>query len=312
MKILLNSRFNDEQMSKIEELGYEIISIRDDELKDREDFYDVDVWFTYNGFENVDLDRFENLKYVLLTSTGIDQVPVDFINENNIILSNNTSGYSIPISESVVMYILEVYKNSYKAFERQKNHVWKIDFDWRELAGSKVGFLGTGSIARQAAKRLKAFDVEILGVNTNGRDIEFFDKCYPLVDSEAFFRSCDVIVGIMPHTPDTTYVLTKERLEMMKDGSTLINVGRGNLVDLSVLEPMVGKFRGVVLDVVENEPLDENSSLWDKDNVIITSHNSWVSKKNKDRWFDYVYENLKSFIEMGKPVKEIKTLKRGY
>lgn len=312
MKILLNRKFRDEQVKKLEELGYEVLYIHEQELKNRDDFYDVDVWFTYYGFNEVDLDRFTNLKYILLTSTGIDQVPIEFVKNNKILLSNNTSGYSVPIAESVIMYILEVYKNSYQAFERQKNHLWKMDLSWKELSGSRVGFLGTGTIAKEAAKRLKAFDVEILGVNTSGRDVEFFDKCYPLTNSDYFFETCDIIVGILPQTSDTNYVLTPERLDLMKDGSTLINVGRGNLVDLKELEKRMDKFRGVVLDVVEEEPLDEDSPLWNKKNIILTAHNSWVSVKNKDRWFDYIYENLKSYIETGKPKKIVENIKRGY
>lgn len=119
MKILLNRKFRDEQVKKLEKLGYEVLYIHEQELKNRDDFYDVDVWFTYYGFNEVDLDRFTNLKYILLTSTGIDQVPIEFVKNNKILLSNNTSGYSVPIAESVIMYILEVYKNSYQAFERQ-------------------------------------------------------------------------------------------------------------------------------------------------------------------------------------------------
>ena len=210
------------------------------------------------------------------------------------------------------MYILQVYKNSYQAMKKQELKIWSMDMSWQEITGKKIGFLGTGRISQCAAKRLQAFDAEIWGVNTNGRDIEYFSRCFPLSDSDEFFRECDVIVGVMPETPGTEHIVDASKIDMMKEGSVLINVGRGNLIDLEALGVFIDKFRGVVLDVVEEEPLSPLSYLWDRDNVIITPHNSWVSEKIDDRRFEYFYRNLKSYLETGKPVDIVNSLEKGY
>lgn len=312
MKVLLNFRFSDEKMKKLEDLGCELLYIPEREMKDRDDFYDVDVWFSYSSFKDVEMERFTNLKLIILTSTGVDMVPKEYVLKHNIVVTNNKEGYSVPIAESIVMYILEVFKNSYQAFKKQEMRIWNPDMSWLELAGKRVGFLGTGTISKCAVKRLQAFDVDIWGVNTDGRDVDGFSRCFPMNDSEEFFRNCDVIVGVMPETPATTHLVDAVRLEMMKEGSTLMNVGRGNLIDLKALEKYIEKFRGVVLDVVEKEPLDVTSSLWEEDNVIITAHNSWVSDKNWDRRYDYLYKNLKAYVETGKPIDIVRNLGRGY
>ena len=312
MKVLLNYRFSDDKMKMLEDLGCELMYIPNREMKDRDDYYDAEVWFTYDSFQHVEMEKFENLKLIILTSTGVDMVPQDFVHENNIMVANNKEGYSIPIAESIVMYILEVFKNSYQSYKKQEMRIWNMDLSWMELAGKRIGFLGTGTISKCAAKRLKGFDVDMWGVNTDGRDVEGFSKCFALENSDEFFRECDVIVGVMPETPDTTHVIDSIRLEMMKEDSTLINVGRGNLIDLRALEKYIDKFRGVVLDVVEKEPLDVTSYLWDQDNVIITAHNSWVSDNNWDRRFEHLYRNLKSYAETGIPENSVKNIRRGY
>lgn len=312
MKVLLNFRFSNDKMKMLEDLGCDILYIPEKEMEYREDFYDADVWFTYDAFKYVEMDRFINLKLIILTSTGLDMLPIDYIGKNNIIVANNKSGYSIPIAESIVMYILQVFKNSYQAFKKQEMHIWNMDLSWLELAGKRIGFLGTGTISRAAAKRLKSFDVELWGVNTDGREIEEFSKCFSLDDSEEFFRECDVIVGVMPKTDETSHIIDSVRLEMMKESSTLINVGRGNMIDLKALEKYIDKFRGVVLDVVEEEPLEVTSYLWEQDNVILTAHNSWVSDNNKERRFKNLYNNLKSYIETGKAESTVENIKKGY
>lgn len=312
MKILVNRFLGEENFQKIRDLGYDLLFIPEKELSDREDIHDIDVWFTYYGFEKADITKMKNLKYIHTTSTGINQVPVEYVLKNNIILSNNKTGYAIPMAESIVMYILEVYKNSHQMFKQQENKQWKMDMSWTELAGKRVGFIGTGNISKETAKRLKPFNIEIWGTNTNGRDIEFFDKCFPLNESDEFFSSCDIIIGLMPSTGNTTGLIGEKEFELMKDNSVVMNIGRGNLFNEDALVKYAPKFKGIVLDVVQEEPLCEESPLWDLENIIITPHNSWVSENNIQRLFERLYENLKSFIETGKPKTYIEDITRGY
>lgn len=312
MKAVFNYSFGKENMKKIEDLGYEIIYVKEEDMAGRDDFYDAEIWCTYSGFDYVDIEKFKNLKYLALTSTGINHTPKDYLVDNNIYLSNNRVGYNIPIAESVIMFILEIYKKSQQAFKKQENKIWNMDMSWMELSGKRVGILGTGNIGKSISKRLKGFDVDIWGLNTNGRDVEGFDRCFALDKSDEFFEGCDVIVGAMPYTSATEHIIDSRRMELMKEGSILINVGRGNLIDLQALKFFLEKFKGIALDVVEEEPLDKNSYLWDSENVIITPHNTWVSENNKYRLYDGIYENFKSYAEKKQPLNYIKDIKKGY
>ncbi len=323
MRFVTNRFLGNEAFEKIEKLGIELIFIPEkdlykmdieelDEKYDLEKVYGADIWLTYYGFDYLDIRKMTNLKYVHLTSAGINQVPLEYLKDNNIYLSNNKIGYAVPMAESIVMYILQIYKNSKKMFHLQEDRKWVLDTTWMELSGKRIGFLGTGNIACEAAKRLKAFDVEIWGVNTNGRDIEYFDRCFSIDSIDEFLSSCDVFVGLMPSTEATNNFLNDERLRKMRERSVLINIGRGNILDEDALVKYSSKFKGIVLDVVKDEPLAENSPLWQLDNIIITPHNSWVSEKNTERLGGYVYENLKCFLNTSKPKEYLKDFMKGY
>lgn len=323
MKILMTRGLGNTYTEQIKDLGYELIYLSEkemqamgkegvDKLEKIEDIYSADVLYTYMGLQYLDLKRMKKLKYIHLTSTGINGLPFKEIEEKGIYLSNNPFGYAVPMAETVVMYILELYKKAHKMFRAQKDRIWKQDFGWMELTGKKVGFLGTGNIAYETVKRLRAFGTVNWGVNTNGRRIEGFDRCFSVSDMDEFFTTCDVIVGIMPETSKTKGLVDERRFEMMKKGSIFINIGRGSLIDQKALERHIDKFKGVALDVFETEPLSKESGLWNYENLIITPHNSWVSEKNIERLGAAVVENLKHFIQYGEPKNYIKDFGRGY
>jgi phosphoglycerate dehydrogenase-like enzyme len=79
----------------------------------------------------------------------------------------------------------------------------------------------------------------------------------------------------------------------MKDGSVLVNIARGAVVDeQALLKALDEKLLGAVLDVFEEEPLSAVNPLWKKANVIVTPHNSFVGDGNGDRMYQVILENL--------------------
>lgn len=271
----------------------------------------IDVLVTYNSFDKLDISKMKNLKFIQLGSTGFDQVPKDKLINRDIILSNNKGGYSIPIAEWIVLNILQIYKNTKKFYINQSNKIWQPDTTILDVYGKRVGFLGTGTIAMEAAKRLKAFGVEIWGCNTDGRNIKYFDKCISKKYIDEIFQHCDIVISTMPSTNETQKIINKEKFELMKNNSVFINVGRGKIVDEQGLIECASKFKGIALDVFEEEPLSQDSQLWHMDNVIITPHNSWVSQQNSLRSFNLFYNNLKKFIEHKEP-SNIVEITKGY
>lgn len=311
MKVLLTVKLKEDEVEKIKNLGYDVVYIPESKVHNTGETDDADILVTYNPFETLDISKMKNLKYILLTSIGFDQLPKDKVLNQNIMVTNNKGGYSIPIAEWIVMCILQIYKKSKMLYKNQSEKIWHLDYGLDEIDGKTVGFLGTGTIAIEAAKRLKPFGVEILGYNTNGRDIEYFDRCYAKDKMDEIFKNSDIVVAIMPCTKETEGIIDKTKFDLMKNDSVFINVGRGKIVNEEDLIDSLDKFKGVALDVFVNEPLDKESILWEAENVMVTSHNSWVSKKNEKRTANLIYSNLEKYIKRD-TVKNIVNIKRGY
>ena len=311
MKVLFNFKIKDEQFQRVNELGYDIICIPDKYIKNSEITDEVDVLVAYNPFQTLDVSKMKKLKYIILTSVGFDQLPKEKILSRNIQVSNNSGGYSIPMSEWIVMCILEIYKKAKSFYMKQTKKHWSMDLSITELYGQRVGFLGTGKIAVEAAKRLKGFGVELWGYNTNGRDVEYFDRCFAKNEIDEIFKNCDIVVNTMPGTQETEGMINKDKFALMKSDSSFINVGRGKSVKEEDLEQFLDKFRGVALDVFEKEPLREDSPLWEAENVIVTPHNCWVSNKNRERVDQMIYSNLAKYIR-GEEVSNLININRGY
>ena len=91
----------------------------------------------------------------------------------------------------------------------------------------------------------------------------------------------------------TRHLIDNRKLSLMKDGATLVNIARGAIIDTKALLNHIDRFIGAVLDVFEEEPLNENSLLWDRPNIILTPHNSFVGEGNGGRLRKIIVSNLK-------------------
>lgn len=307
MKLLYCTPTTPEIEKKVRELGYEVQFKKEKDLV-AEDFIGVEVLVGMNPFDKLDMER-SNLKFIQLQSQGFDHLPEEGL--DSVLVANNQGGYAIPIGEWIVTKILESYKRTSNIHALQKAHQWKKDFSIEELTGKKVLFIGTGTIAREAAKRLKAFGVEIYGVNRSGRSVEHIEDVRSFERVEELIEDMDVIVPVLPWTRATEDLVDARLISLIKKGSVLVNISRGNVIDQDALIREVDKFLAIHLDVLKTEPLPEDSPLWDIENVFLSAHTSWVSQFVDKRRDDFIYENLRRFIK-GEDLENLVDVKRGY
>lgn len=313
IKALFTYSYGNDSMKRVEELGYDIRVIDEREVRYSDELKDIEVLVCYNPFETLDITKMKKLKWIQLSSAGIDQLPLDYVKKSGIIVTNNKGGYSIPMGEWIVLKILELLKHSVKLYDNQKNKVWKMDTSIQELYGKTIGFLGTGSIAIEAVKRLTGFGVKILGLNTKGNIIEGFDKCFSSSDIDKMLSMSDFVVITIPYTNETHHLINDERFNNIKDSVYIINVARGSIIDEKALIRNIeqGKISGAALDVVEEEPLDKHSQLWDLPNVIITPHNSWISEMKNIRRFNLIYDNMSKYVSSAELINMV-NIDKGY
>lgn len=313
IKALFTYTFENEEMNELEDLGYEIIKGKESDIEYTDELKDVEMLVTYNAFKNLDISKMKKLKWIQLISDGINQVPKEQVEAANIMLTNNSDSYSIPIAEWILSAMLDIFKQSYSFYKNKEKKLWKLNPSLRELYKSTVGIIGTGSIAVETAKRLKSFGVETLGLNTNGRQVDYFDKCYSNSEIEIMLKKCDVVISLLPLTKSTFHFIGEKEFKVMKDGVIFINASRGEVVEeKSLIENIRNKkICAAALDVFEKEPLDKENPLWSFENVIVTPHNSWVSQNKDKRLYELIYNNMLKYKRSEK-LNNIVSVKKGY
>jgi len=237
-----------------------------------------------------DIQAFSNLRYIQLTSAGLDRVPMEYIQSHGIGLHNAAGVYSVPMAEWTLMRILELYKNAARLYENQTAHRWEKDRSWQELSGKTACIIGYGAYGAETAKRLKSFDVRVLAVNRTLKESPWVDAFYPLEQLEDVLAQADIVVLAIALTDETRHLVNKARLNAMKSGAILLNAARGGLIDeTALLEALKsGQLAGAALDVFETEPQPDASELWERSNVLLSSHNSFVGSENHQRLIEQV------------------------
>jgi phosphoglycerate dehydrogenase-like enzyme len=297
MKLLVTGAFNatDEQLDKLSELGYEIMRQQDERGKPECDFSDADAVICNGLFLYHDISEFKSLKVIQLTSAGLDRVPLEEIRKRNIALFNARGVYSVPMAEFALAGVLNLYKHLNSFYENQKQHLWQKDRQLSELCGKTVAIVGCGSVGTECAKRFKAFDTKIISVDVFNHCNKIYDEFCHISNIGSVLGEADIVILTLPLTDKTRGLFNGGMFSQFKDGSVLVNISRGAVVNEADLAAVLesGKLSGAVLDVFETEPLDGESPLWDMPNVIISPHNSFVSGNNGARLFALAYDNLK-------------------
>lgn len=301
MKLLMTGAFNctAEQKLNIEKLGCEVMFQQMENESLSQEMFTADGVICNGLFLHNDLDKFPNLKFVQLTSAGLDRVPVEKMNEKGIVLHNARGVYSTPMAEWALTGVLTLYKHINNFYDNQKNHKWVKDRNVKELSGSTICIVGCGSVGTECAKMFKPSAKEIIAVDIVKPTSDLFDNYYTINNVSKAVKNADVVILTLPLTDETRNMFNKDLFSQFKSDAILVNISRGAVVNEDDLINALknGKIGGAVLDVFNTEPLDENSELWNMENVIITPHNSFVSQKNNERLFNLVYNNLNTYMK---------------
>lgn len=239
------------------------------------------------------IEKFTNLRYIQLTSAGFDRVDMEYVKAHNIEIHNARGVYSIPMAEFAVCGVLQLYKQATFFRENQRKHLWEKHRGLLELAGKNVCIVGCGSVGNECAKRFKAFDCRVTGVDLFPREDSLYSEISPLDKLDEVLKQADIVVLTLPLTEQTRHLINNNRLNLLKDGAVLVNIARGAIVDTEALLNHIDRLGGAVLDVFEQEPLAENSPLWDKPNIVLTPHNSFVGNNNAKRLRGLIFANMK-------------------
>ena len=238
------------------------------------------------------IERFSHLKYIQLTSAGYDRIPMDYVQKHEIVINNARGVYSIPMAEMAIAGVLQLYKKMNVFQESQKLHRWEKQRSLFELSEKTVAIIGCGNVGTECAKRFKAFGTTVIGVDLFPRKDNNYDSMETLQKLNSVLSCSDIVIITVPLTEETNGLMNTTRFTHMKNTAVLINIARGAIVETEALGNWLKNGGTAFHDVFAEEPLSEDSPLWDLENVIITPHNSFVGDGNAKRLSNVIIKNL--------------------
>jgi phosphoglycerate dehydrogenase-like enzyme len=281
---------------------------------------DADIIFCELPPEN--FDDFKRLRWIQVCSSGYAQlVPLPLV-QRNIIATNGTGNYDIPIAEWTIMMTLVWHRNLLDVLENQRHKRFDRDAHFQhELRGSIMGIIGYGGIGRQTARLAKGMGLRVHVLTRTGttppRELKFCeagtgdpegklpDRVSALGDIDAFLSELDYLVLAIPHIPMNENLINEARLRHLKPSAVLINPARGALIDNTALLRALneGWIRGASLDTHVEYPIPASYPFWNAPNVIVTPHISGHSATDRfvERAFRIFSENLSRF-QNGNPL----------
>lgn len=257
----------------------------------------------------------EKLKWMQITWAGADRYTKDF--PEGITLTNASGAFGRIISEYTMGMILAQYKRLPQYYVNQKKKIWADLGCEKSLLNQRALILGTGNVGSNIAQKLHAFGTYTIGLNRSGRSAEHFDEVHTMDALDDLLPTADLVIGALPKTPGTVGLLDYRRMQLMQKDSLLVNVGRGTMLVTKDLEKLLeeGHFCGVVLDVMDPEPLPESSSLWTCDRVLLTPHISGIGFDHEPATESCIWEicreNLRRYAA-GDPLTHVVDVAAGY
>ncbi|HEY8615510.1 D-2-hydroxyacid dehydrogenase [Phenylobacterium sp.] len=245
-----------------------------------------------------------HLRWVQSGAAGFDQPIFGQLVQKGVTLTTS-HGQALGMAEYVLWGVLDHFQRGRERRAAQGRHAWER-LRFREINGSHWLVIGYGSIGQGVAERARAFGARITGVRRNPAPHPAADAIAPLEDVPRLLPEADVVVLSIPLTPESRHLVDADFLGGMKDGSVLVNVGRGGLVDEAALLAALdaGRPEHAVLDVFETEPLPADSRFWDHPRVTLTPHASGITDGQHVRNDALFVENLGRFAR-GEPLLNV-------
>jgi phosphoglycerate dehydrogenase-like enzyme len=253
------------------------------------------------------------LRWIHLTGAGIEPLlPLDWL-PPRAVLTNNSGVHVEKIRESGLMMLLMLNARVPAMSSNQHKALWRQVFT-PAIRGRTVLIIGVGDMGGAVAQAAQELGLHVLGIRRSGAPHPHVDQMYGPAELDATLPQADFVVLAAPLTRETTGLLDRRRIGLMKQGAGFINIGRAGAVDHTALIDALnaGRLSGAILDVFESEPLAANSPLWKTDNLIMTQH---VTSDDEDEYlpktFDLVFENARR-LALGKDLLNTVDLQREY
>jgi lactate dehydrogenase-like 2-hydroxyacid dehydrogenase len=250
------------------------------------------------------LEECPNLELICITATGLNNVDLDYCRKNSIQVKN-VKGYSTnSVAQQTFNLLLNLLSKTRYYDEYTSKGQWEnsnifthLGRNISEISNKKWGIIGLGEIGSKVAAIAQAFGAEVTYHSASGTNL---GRDLPHLSLDEILKSSDIISIHAPLNEFTQNLIGEEELKLMKNGSVLLNLGRGGIINENDL---VNQFHKsdilVALDVLEQEPIEKSSrinTLLGSDRFILSPHIAWASLEAREQLLKSIVENVSSFI----------------
>jgi phosphoglycerate dehydrogenase-like enzyme len=239
------------------------------------------------------------LRYFQTFSAGVDNLVGRL--PPGVVLCDAAGVHDIAVAEWVLMTILASRRYLPEHIDGQRSGTWREDrLTGDDLDGATVLLIGAGSIGGAVEARLAPFGARIVRIARRARE-----GVHSIQDLPQLLPSADIVVILVPLTPDTTGLFDAAAIAAMRPGGLLVNASRGKIVDTAAMTAAVleGRIR-VALDVTEPEPLPAGHPLWAAPGALITPHVASDVRRLDDRAWRLVQDQV-ARLAAGEPLVNV-------
>lgn len=276
--------------------------------------------FIYSELDRTALERLPALKLIATRSAGHDHIDIAYCAEHGITVSNVPSYGENTVAEHVFALLLAISHRLLEGVERARGgHFSPEGLEGFDLAGKRLGVIGTGAIGRHVIRIAKGFGMEVLAHDKTDSPKLAEELGFRYAPLNELLAGCDVVTLHVPATPETHHLLSAEAFAAMKDGVVVINTARGALIDPRALIQALrsGRVAGAGLDVLPDEPLIREEAelicstfgelhdlrdlvadhvLLRMPKVIVTPHSAFNTREAIGRILDTTIANIQAFV----------------
>lgn len=237
-----------------------------------------------------------SLRVVQLLSAGYDNVLPAI--PAGVLLANASGVHDASTAELAVTLTLSSLRGIPDFVVAQGRSQWLPNEIRPALADKRVLILGYGGIGAAIARRLSGFEVSVTAVASRARaGDELVNAVHGVDELPSLLPEHDVVIVILPLLDKTTGMVDRDFLASMPDGSLLVNVARGKVVDTGALVEAAtsGRIRAA-LDVTDPEPLPADHPLWHTPGVLISPHVGGVSTAFEPRAVALLRDQIEAFV----------------
>ena len=274
MKILVCDNLEEKVIEKLSQLG-EVTNISDSKTKTEElisNIVDTDIVVIRSSTKiNKDiLQKANKLKIIARCGVGIDNIDIEEATNKEIYVTNSPNANIISVAELTIGLIISAARNIHTSNNSLKNKNWdRNKFLGTELYKKQLGLIGFGKAAREVAKRLTVFGMEIVFYDPYVEASEYEAN---KVELDELLKTSDVISIHVVKNEETKNMINDEKLNLIKNGGILVNTSRGGIVDeVALFQRSSDDVIFAGLDVFSKEPPDINKTF-STSNIVTTPH----------------------------------------